>query len=216
MLHLSGVSVIIPLFLLGWNYRICSEGLRRPSRGTVYMSVFPSLKHYSCYDVLPQSFKVIVFDQTLVVKKAFLALLQHGVQSAVVFASTDQTFVGMLTVTDFIHLIVYYYTKHTPLEQALEEIDSLTIETMRTVLAATPDSIQKVISCSPDATLYEAGSLLVSNKLHRLILLDESPQQDIVVSVLTHYKILRFVACNVFIILYRSRKQLYFIRRSET
>jgi len=36
------------------------------------------LKKHTCYDLLPQSYKVIVFDTTLPVKKAFYAMLQNG------------------------------------------------------------------------------------------------------------------------------------------
>jgi predicted transcriptional regulator len=150
--------------------------------------------------VLPVSFKVIVFDHSLLVKKAFAALLQHGVQSAVVFNSTDQSFLGMLTVTDFIQLIVYYYTQHVALEQALEELESLTISGLRDLLMSMGKLQPSVIFCSPDSTLYEASTLLISNNLHRLALLEQSTDNDIVVSVLTHYKILRFIACNVYFI----------------
>lgn len=55
------------------------------------------LEQYSCYDILPFSFKVIIFDHTLLVKKALAALLQHGVPSAPVWDSANHQFVGMLT-----------------------------------------------------------------------------------------------------------------------
>jgi hypothetical protein len=56
-----------------------------------------SLEQHNCYDILPRSFKVIVFDRTLLVKKALAALLQHGVPSAPVWDSAQHKFVGMLT-----------------------------------------------------------------------------------------------------------------------
>jgi hypothetical protein len=51
----------------------------------------------TCYDLLPASFKIIVFDNTLLLKKALAVLLQHGVQSAPVWDSKLQRFLGMLT-----------------------------------------------------------------------------------------------------------------------
>lgn len=39
------------------------------------------LKEISCYDTLPKSQKLIVFDGTLAVKKALSCLLQHGKHS---------------------------------------------------------------------------------------------------------------------------------------
>ncbi|KAJ3355254.1 hypothetical protein HDU91_005687 [Kappamyces sp. JEL0680] len=89
------------------------------------------LLDYTCYDVLPASFKVIVFDHSLLLKKALSALLQHGVQSAPIWDSNQHKYVGMLTVTDFIRLILYYFDQSTPLDQALEEIDELTILALR-------------------------------------------------------------------------------------
>ena len=89
------------------------------------------LEKNTCYDILPLSYKVIVFDQSLLVKKALAALLQNAVQSAPVWDTANHQFVGMLTVTDFIQLILYYFDRSTPIDQALEEIDELTITALR-------------------------------------------------------------------------------------
>jgi predicted transcriptional regulator len=77
---------------------------------------------------------MIVFDNTLLLKKALAVLLQHGVQSAPVWDSKQQRFIGMLTVTDFIQLIVYYFDRSTSLEEALQEIDEMTIARLRGIL----------------------------------------------------------------------------------
>ena len=89
------------------------------------------LEEKTCYDILPLSYKVIFFDQSLLVKKALTALLQNSVQSAPVWDTSEHQFVGMLTVTDFIQLILYYFDRSTPIDQALEEIDELTIIGLR-------------------------------------------------------------------------------------
>lgn len=36
------------------------------------------LREQTCYDMLPVSYKVIIFDTALLVKKAFFALVQNG------------------------------------------------------------------------------------------------------------------------------------------
>jgi 5'-AMP-activated protein kinase regulatory gamma subunit len=56
-----------------------------------------TLLDHTCYEVLPSSFKVIVFDQSLLLKKALSALVQHGVQSAPIWDSKHHKYVGMLT-----------------------------------------------------------------------------------------------------------------------
>ena len=40
-----------------------------------------TLMKYTCYDLLPMSFKVIVLDTSLLFKKALAVLLQHGNES---------------------------------------------------------------------------------------------------------------------------------------
>lgn len=35
-------------------------------------------KFYLCYDLIPKSSKLVVFDTQLIVKKAFYALVNHG------------------------------------------------------------------------------------------------------------------------------------------
>ena len=155
------------------------------------------LHTYSCYDILPLSFKLIVFDNTLLVKKALSALVQHGVQSAPIWDSSQQRYVGMLTVTDFIRLILYYFESSASLESALAEIDKLTISALRDlerdVLKCLPTNS---ITIHPSESLCEASKLLLNNQLHRLPLIDSTPTSDTIVSVLTQSKILRFIAAN--------------------
>ncbi|RKO92010.1 hypothetical protein BDK51DRAFT_15168, partial [Blyttiomyces helicus] len=154
-----------------------------------------SLKRHSCYDVLPVSYKIIVFDVSLLVKKALAALLQHGAQSAPLWDSTEQRFAGMLTVTDFINLILYYYD-NTTYDTALEDIEQLQISTLRGVERKMGMLPPRNIFVNPMQTLYEASKLLLDNRLHRLPLVEESDGSEMIISVLTQYKILKFIAAN--------------------
>jgi 5'-AMP-activated protein kinase regulatory gamma subunit len=85
----------------------------------------------SCYDLLPLSSKQVIFDKNLLVKKALAALLQHSLQSAPLWDSSTHSFCGMLTVTDFILLILYYY--QTPTDSAQENINLLKIHRLKEV-----------------------------------------------------------------------------------
>ena len=67
------------------------------------------MKHKYCYDIMPKSAKVVVFDTQLLVKKAFFALIYNGVRSAPLWDSKNQKFIGMLTITDFILILQKYY-----------------------------------------------------------------------------------------------------------
>ena len=85
------------------------------------------LSMHTCYDLLPISSQVIVFDVSLPIKKAFYAMLQNGqsslasfllssflerlflcdteIRSAPLWDSEREYVVGMLTVTDFINIL---------------------------------------------------------------------------------------------------------------
>ena len=52
------------------------------------------LKNQLCYDVVPISTKIVVFDTRLRVKKAFFALVANGIRSAPLWDSNRKQFVG--------------------------------------------------------------------------------------------------------------------------
>lgn len=66
------------------------------------------MKAHKCYDIIPTSSKLIIFDTDLQVSKAFFALVYNGVRAAPIFDSKQKCFVGMLTITDFIHILNKY------------------------------------------------------------------------------------------------------------
>ncbi len=45
---------------------------------------------HKCYDLIPTSAKLVVFDTQLLVKKAFFALVYNGVRAAPLWDSTNQ------------------------------------------------------------------------------------------------------------------------------
>jgi 5'-AMP-activated protein kinase regulatory gamma subunit len=63
------------------------------------------MKAHKCYDIIPTSSKLIVFDTELQVSKAFFALVYNGVRAAPIYDSKEQDFIGMLTITDFIQIL---------------------------------------------------------------------------------------------------------------
>lgn len=63
------------------------------------------MKAHKCYDLIPTSSKLIIFDTELLVSKAFFALVYNGVRAAPIYDSKERCFVGMLTITDFIQIL---------------------------------------------------------------------------------------------------------------
>ncbi|MEQ2205564.1 5'-AMP-activated protein kinase subunit gamma-1 [Xenoophorus captivus] len=51
------------------------------------------MKSHRCYDLVPTSSKLVVFDTSLQVKKAFFALVSNGVRAAPLWDSKKQCFV---------------------------------------------------------------------------------------------------------------------------
>ncbi|XP_032673861.1 dentin sialophosphoprotein [Odontomachus brunneus] len=142
-------------------------------------------KFHKCYDLIPTSAKLVVFDTHLLVKKAFFALVYNGVRAAPLWDSSRQQFVGMLTITDFIKILQMYYTSPSVTMDELEEHE---LDTWRKVLK---DQVRPLVSIGPDASLYEAIRTLIQNRIHRLPVID--PDTGNVLYILTHKRILRFL-----------------------
>ncbi|XP_049822552.1 5'-AMP-activated protein kinase subunit gamma-2 isoform X2 [Aethina tumida] len=141
-------------------------------------------KFHKCYDLIPTSAKLVVFDTQLLVKKAFFALVYNGVRAAPLWDSNKQEFVGMLTITDFIKILRMYYKSPSV---AMEELEEHKLDAWRQVLK----DKKPLVNISPDASLYDAIKTLVNNRIHRLPVID--PDTGNVLYILTHKRILRFL-----------------------
>uniref|UniRef100_A0A8C1ULE5 Protein kinase, AMP-activated, gamma 2 non-catalytic subunit a n=1 Tax=Cyprinus carpio TaxID=7962 RepID=A0A8C1ULE5_CYPCA len=92
------------------------------SESDIYMRF---MKSHKCYDIVPTSSKLVVFDTTLQVKKAFFALVANGVRAAPLWETKKQSFVGMLTITDFINILHRYYKSPMVRNSALRIFDAV-------------------------------------------------------------------------------------------
>uniref|UniRef100_A0AAQ6IUY7 CBS domain-containing protein n=1 Tax=Anabas testudineus TaxID=64144 RepID=A0AAQ6IUY7_ANATE len=146
----------------------------------IYMNF---MKTHRCYDAIPTSSKLVIFDTTLQVKKAFFALVANGVRAAPLWDNKLQCFVGMLTITDFINILHRYYK--SPLVQ-IYELEEHKIETWREIYLQY--SVNRLISITPDSSLFDAIYSLLKNKIHRLPIID--PVSGNVLHILTHKRIL--------------------------
>jgi len=143
------------------------------------------MKHKYCYDIMPKSAKIVVFDTQLLVKKAFFALIYNGVRAAPLWDSKLQKFVGMLTITDFILILQKYYREANA---KIEELEEHKLETWREVLK---EYRRPFIYLRPEDTLFDAIKILINNRVHRLPIID--PLSGNVVCVMTHKRILRYL-----------------------
>ncbi|XP_075789071.1 5'-AMP-activated protein kinase subunit gamma-3 isoform X2 [Pelodiscus sinensis] len=162
---------------------LCPDAVFQGPEAETYMRF---LQDHSCYAAIPTSSKLLVFDTTLQMKKAFLALVANGVRAAPLWDSERQCFVGMLTITDFINILQRYY--RSPLVQ-IYELEEHKIETWREVYLH--GCLKPLVSISPNDSLFDAVYFLIKNKIHRLPVIE--PGSGNVLHILTHKRILKFL-----------------------
>ncbi|CAM4785129.1 unnamed protein product [Rotaria magnacalcarata] len=142
------------------------------------------MKYNTCYDIMPKSSKLVIFDTQLAVKKAFFALVYNGVRAAPLWDTKRRKFIGLLTITDFILILQKYYKEP---HAKIDELEEHRIETWREVLR---EYEKPLLFIRPNESLFEAVRVLVENRVHRLPIID--PTTHNVVFILTHKRILRF------------------------
>ncbi|WWD17194.1 hypothetical protein CI109_101632 [Kwoniella shandongensis] len=155
------------------------------------------LKERSSYDVFPVSFRLIVLDTQLKVKKALDVMLLYGVVSAPLWNTSTAKFAGMFTVQDVIHLIQYYY--HTSSwEGAAADVEQFRLHSIRDIEKALSVPPPPLLSVHPLRPLYDACRYLIRTHARRLPLIDKDTQTggEVVISVLTQYRVLKFIAMN--------------------
>ncbi|XP_047740796.1 5'-AMP-activated protein kinase subunit gamma-1 isoform X2 [Hyalella azteca] len=137
------------------------------------------------HDLIPTSAKLVIFDTSLQVKKAFYALVHNGVRAAPLWDRDKQKFVGMLTITDFIRILHSFHLNQDP---QMENLEDHRLHMWRTFLK---DDDRPFININPEASLYEAIRLLIHHKIHRLPVID--PATGNVLYIITHKRILKFL-----------------------
>ncbi|KAI8891301.1 activating gamma subunit of the AMP-activated Snf1p kinase complex [Backusella circina FSU 941] len=147
------------------------------------------LKQHTCYDVLPVSFRLVVFDTHLSVKKALSMLVKNGIVSAPLWSSDTQQYAGMLTVSDFIHLIQYYYNYPSK----THEIQTIEIAQLKSKGYTKEWLKSQQCSIHPMTTLHAVALLMAKTKAHRIPLVIENSE---IISVITQYRLMKFIANN--------------------
>ncbi|XP_050419001.1 5'-AMP-activated protein kinase subunit gamma-1 isoform X13 [Patella vulgata] len=143
------------------------------------------MRAHKCYDLIPTSAKLVIFDTQLNVKKAFFALVYNGVRAAPLWDSKQQDYVGMLTITDFINILKMYYK--SPLVK-IDELEDHKIDTWRDLFKTQQ---KKFVCIDPDESLFDAVKRLLESHVHRLPVIEKATGNAIYI--LTHKRILRYL-----------------------
>jgi 5'-AMP-activated protein kinase, regulatory gamma subunit len=133
-----------------------------------------------------------------------------GIVSAPLWDSNTSTYAGLLTVNDYLN-VVRYYNLHA---DKLKDVDNLLLSDLRGTVTGiqtrevlTLAEVERVlnvkppetISTSPETVLFEALRKQLSSRARRIPLVsyDSDTQRTLVTSVITQYRILKFIAMNV-------------------
>ena len=147
------------------------------------------LEEHKCYSVIPESGKIVVLDIALAVKSAFHALEENSIKSAPLWDSIVQDYVGIITVTDFIEILLHFH--RVPNVNLFEELEKHQIKTWRDIISKERSS-NSLISIDPEDTLYDASKTLLKYRIHRLPIIDRA-ESNTILHIVTHYRILLFV-----------------------
>lgn len=141
-------------------------------------------KYHKCYEILPKSAKVIIFDTQFPVRKTFPTLVSHGIRSAPLWDANKKLLVGMITVSDFIRILLHFENENS----SMDDLEKHTLHNWKKMLGPTR---KPLCSVSPDQSLHDAINLLNKNRVHRLLMID--PLSGDVLYILSHKRILRFL-----------------------
>ncbi|KAI5461725.1 hypothetical protein BGZ63DRAFT_414390 [Mariannaea sp. PMI_226] len=152
------------------------------------------LKVRTSYDVLPLSFRLIVLDTDLLIKKSINILTQNSIVSAPLWDSESGRFAGILTSTDFINVIQYY----CQFPDEMSKLDQFRLSSLRDIEKAIGAIPIETVSVHPSKPLYEACRRMLKTRARRIPLVDfdSETSKEMVVSVITQYRILKFIAVN--------------------
>ncbi|OPB37622.1 hypothetical protein A0O28_0045340 [Trichoderma guizhouense] len=152
------------------------------------------LRKRTSYDVLPLSFRLIVLDTDLLIKKSLNILIQNSIVSAPLWDSHTSRFAGILTATDYINVIQY----HCQFPDEMSKLDQFRLASLRDIEKAIGATPIESVSVHPSRPLYEALRRMLKTRARRIPLVDvdEETGRETVISVITQYRILKFIAVN--------------------
>ncbi|KAH7191123.1 Nuclear protein SNF4 [Fusarium oxysporum f. sp. narcissi] len=198
----------VPQFVTPSSYLRCRTSIRSPIAPTKPKPLSPLdrdqlqglnairdfLRVRTSYDALPFSFRLIVLDTNLLIEKAINILTQNSIVSAPLWNSKTSRFAGILTSTDFINVIQYY----CQFPDEFSKLDQFRLSSLRDIEKAIGAIPIETASVHPSKPLYEACRRMFKTRARQIPLIDVDSEtnKEMVVSVISQYRILKFIAVN--------------------
>jgi len=164
------------------------EGKKKLTAIKAYENLFAKFFELTkCYDLCPTSGKMVILDDRLLLTSAFSILIQNSIRAAPLWNSSQQKFEGMLTISDFIKMLI----RNCDNPKFEEELEKQRCEDWVRILKTEGkmERDRKLIFLSPEDSTYVAIEKLLVNKIHRLPVID--PVTGIVFKIITHNVILK-------------------------
>jgi len=168
--------------------RVRHDSYHRINSAEVYQSFFIT---HTCYDCMPKSGKVLLLDGQLSIRKAFFALVFNGVRAALIWHAPTSSTIGLITISDFINMLISAYDSKW---NSLETLETSSILEWKRDLLKTIES--NLISLSPQDSLYTAILTLIERKIHRIPVID--PLTHNFLFLITHKRILKFLYLYIY------------------
>uniref|UniRef100_A0A671RTB8 Protein kinase, AMP-activated, gamma 2 non-catalytic subunit b n=1 Tax=Sinocyclocheilus anshuiensis TaxID=1608454 RepID=A0A671RTB8_9TELE len=125
------------------------------------------MKSHKCYDLIPTSSKLVVFDTSLQVHRFLCSSTR---------TESEKIWVCFVLTCYILHVQIYELEEHK-------------IETWRELYLQ--ETFKPLVNISPDASIFDAVYSLIKNKIHRLPVID--PVTGNALYILTHKRILKFL-----------------------
>ncbi|CAF1109471.1 unnamed protein product [Adineta steineri] len=188
--------VIEPSALLEFrSKRVRHDSYHRINSDEIYQSFF---KTHTCYDCMPKSGKVLLLDARLSIRKAFFALVFNSVRAALVWHSSTSLNIGLITISDFINMLIAAYDEKWNSVETLES--SSILEWKQDLLKKSginnESNNPEIIQLGPEDSLYTAISRLIKYKIHRIPVID--PLTHNFLFLITHKRILKFLYLYIY------------------
>ncbi|KAJ1349952.1 hypothetical protein KIN20_005637 [Parelaphostrongylus tenuis] len=138
------------------------------------------LQMNQCYEAMPTSSKMVIFDTELILWKAFNGLIYQNTRHV------------LLSNGEKVMLMLHRERKQGDSADQPEDIGKLTIRKYRE-LVQKEGKFKELVHISADKSLLEAARLLAQHRIHRLPVFD--PDTGSPLFILTHKRLLKFLWC---------------------
>mmetsp|Transcript_17012 Transcript_17012/g.27537 ORF Transcript_17012/g.27537 Transcript_17012/m.27537 type:complete len:449 (+) Transcript_17012:770-2116(+) len=105
-----------------------SESMHNMKEGKRVIARF--LRDSTCYQIIPESSKVVVFDQNIPIRLAYYALVEHEIGAAPLWDPLSQKLSGIITTLDCIEILRYGF--HT--DSLLQILDQHSVASWRSLV----------------------------------------------------------------------------------